>query len=70
MEERGGWNEWHHKNQYFSLALCYISWLLAFLAQLNPLTGPQLEEGVAYHIREVWSASKSGYNQHCLNNEH
>ncbi|XP_003383910.1 PREDICTED: V-type proton ATPase subunit e 2-like [Amphimedon queenslandica] len=41
-------------------AVClYTFWLLAFLAQLNPLTGPQLEEDLAHHIRQVWGASKS-----------
>lgn len=39
------------------ISLTFFSWLLAFMAQLNPLTGPQLEDGVAKHIRNVWPAS-------------
>lgn len=30
------------------------SWLIAFLAQLNPLFGPEVSNEVAGHMRKVW----------------
>ncbi|XP_064382943.1 V-type proton ATPase subunit e 2-like [Halichondria panicea] len=33
---------------------CYTFWLLAFLTQLNPLMGPNVETNVAAHIRRAW----------------
>ena len=33
---------------------CYSFWLIAFLAQLNPLFGPEVSNAVAGHMRRVW----------------
>lgn len=33
------------------------SWLIAFLAQLNPLVAPQVDVGIAGHMRKVWANS-------------
>ena len=37
-------------------ALTYsTSWLIAFLSQLNPLFGPELDVPVAGHVRKEWN---------------
>ena len=33
---------------------CPLSWLIAFLAQLNPLVGPNIPNAIAGHIRRAW----------------
>ena len=33
----------------------FISYIIAFLAQLNPLFGPTIKNGIAGHMRMVWS---------------
>ena len=38
---------------------CCLSWLVAFLAQLNPLEAPVMDTLVAGHIRKVWASSES-----------
>lgn len=32
-----------------------FSWLIAFLAQLNPLIGPIVKNALAAHMRRAWS---------------
>lgn len=59
----------------FLLSVClpwfYISWLFAYLTQLNPLVGPAINANAAAHIRRVWasSAPPEGLNdyttEHC-----
>ena len=34
---------------------CFTSYLIAFLAQLNPLFGPIIKNGIVGHMRKVWS---------------
>ena len=41
-----------------------LSWLVAFLAQLNPLEAPVMDTFVAGHIRRVWASSKSKCRMH------
>lgn len=36
-----------------------FSWLIAFLAQVNPLFGPEVKNALAAHMRKVWS----GFNE-------
>ncbi|XP_025095785.1 V-type proton ATPase subunit e 2-like [Pomacea canaliculata] len=35
-------------------ACCYLFWLSAYLSQLNPLIGPQLETGLIRMIQFEW----------------
>jgi len=34
---------------------CYIFWLTTFIAQLNPLIGPELESGLIRMIQMEWN---------------
>ncbi len=40
---------------FVSLTTLSLSWLVAFLTQLNPLIGPNVHTGVAAHIRREWN---------------
>ena len=41
-----------------------LSWLIAFLAQLNPLEAPVMDTLVAGHIRKVWASSHGRNHLH------
>ena len=53
--------------EYFLTIYLNTSWLLAFLTQLNPLVGPQMNNALAAHIRRVWSVSErpEGLSEDC-----
>ncbi len=38
------------------------SWLIAFLAQLNPLFGPDVSNALAAHMRRAWSGFNDADN--------
>lgn len=42
----------------------FTSYLIAYLAQLNPLIGPVVKTGIAGHMRKVWSGQSEAMNEH------
>lgn len=45
---------------------CYTFWLLAFLAQLNPLVSPQVDSAIVGHMRKQWGgAPNNPYLEKC-----
>ncbi|CAI8033173.1 V-type proton ATPase subunit e 1 [Geodia barretti] len=48
-------NRWTIGTMIATTAICcYVFWLIAFLAQLNPLIGPEVPNAVAAHMRRAW----------------
>jgi len=45
----------------------FFSWLIAFLAQLNPLFGPEVPNDIAGHMRKVWDGftEEDNYDKPC-----
>ena len=41
------------------------SWLIAFLAQINPLIGPTVKNTIAGHMRKAWSSNPVDYTHPC-----